>query len=335
MTATAGRMPKITKGEGDVTPKDLDSARKLIGAIRSISKDPMVYFDKVRKVDIVAALSALSWYLDQLPRDYGYNCLTAAANMAKSTKVKDLGAVAEAIRDGSKLVKYADGPLLGDESVHTSSQWRPPIKGRDAAYSGPNVSMIPSPMEGNNVRDVEDLENDRGGGCEEEEEKKDEEAESVLTPPGGQITSAQVRERSDGNGNDGSIATASNNAGSDTTDGKVSDPSSCSASSLAAPIRNAHDPHKRVKGEVAGDGVVDTGANDSGVARGGGVEGVEVLSVDEGSPAAQRGLAAGDVITAVNRRPVQSLADLNELSQTRVLFLTIRRGDRELWLQLR
>ncbi len=66
-----------------------------------------------------------------------------------------------------------------------------------------------------------------------------------------------------------------------------------------------------------------------------GVEGVEVLSVDEGSPAAQRGLAAGDIITAVNRRPVQSLADLNELSQTRVLFLTIRRGDRELWLQLR
>ncbi len=66
------------------------------------------------------------------------------------------------------------------------------------------------------------------------------------------------------------------------------------------------------------------------------VTGVEVIAVDEGSPAAQRGLAAGDVITAVNRRSVQTLADLNELAaNSRVLFLTIRRGDRELWLQLR
>ncbi|MEM6513364.1 MAG: Do family serine endopeptidase [Pseudomonadota bacterium] len=66
------------------------------------------------------------------------------------------------------------------------------------------------------------------------------------------------------------------------------------------------------------------------------VSGVEVLSVEDGSPAAQRGLSAGDVITAVNRRSVQTLADLNELAgNSRVLFLTIQRGDRELWLQLR
>ncbi|MEM8745007.1 MAG: Do family serine endopeptidase [Pseudomonadota bacterium] len=66
------------------------------------------------------------------------------------------------------------------------------------------------------------------------------------------------------------------------------------------------------------------------------VDGVEVVSVDEGSPAAQRDLRAGDVIIAVNRRSVESLADLNTLAaNARVLFLTIRRGDREIWLQLR
>lgn len=67
-----------------------------------------------------------------------------------------------------------------------------------------------------------------------------------------------------------------------------------------------------------------------------GEQGVEVTSVEPGSPAAQRGLRAGDLITAVNRVPIH---DLNELAQmarsSDVLFLLVRRGERSLMLQIR
>jgi Do/DeqQ family serine protease len=64
--------------------------------------------------------------------------------------------------------------------------------------------------------------------------------------------------------------------------------------------------------------------------------GVEVTAVEPGSPAAQRGLRAGDVITAINRRPVRSLSELNEIaSSSRILFLLVQRGDRALMLQIR
>jgi len=64
--------------------------------------------------------------------------------------------------------------------------------------------------------------------------------------------------------------------------------------------------------------------------------GVEVVAVEPGSPAAQRGLRAGDVITAVNRRPVRTLAELNEIAAgNRILFLLVQRGDRALMLQVR
>ena len=64
--------------------------------------------------------------------------------------------------------------------------------------------------------------------------------------------------------------------------------------------------------------------------------GVEVTEVDEGSPAAQRGLRAGDVITQVNRRPVQRLDQLTAIArESTILFLLVRRGDRNLMLQIR
>jgi len=66
------------------------------------------------------------------------------------------------------------------------------------------------------------------------------------------------------------------------------------------------------------------------------LNGVETTSVEPGSPAAQRGLRAGDVIVAVNRQPVRSIADLiATASENPILFLSIIRGDRPLMLQIR
>jgi len=64
--------------------------------------------------------------------------------------------------------------------------------------------------------------------------------------------------------------------------------------------------------------------------------GIEVTAVEPDSPAAQRGLRAGDVITAVNRRSVRNLQQLSDLaSANRILFLLVQRGDRSLMLQIR
>jgi len=64
--------------------------------------------------------------------------------------------------------------------------------------------------------------------------------------------------------------------------------------------------------------------------------GVEVSVVEEGSSAAQRGLRAGDVITAVNNELVRNLRDLQSIAQNnRILFLLIQRGERSLMLQIR
>ncbi len=64
--------------------------------------------------------------------------------------------------------------------------------------------------------------------------------------------------------------------------------------------------------------------------------GIEVTDVEAGSPAAQRGLRAGDVITAVNRRSVQNLDQLREIAaNSNILFLLVQRGDRALMLQIR
>jgi Do/DeqQ family serine protease len=64
--------------------------------------------------------------------------------------------------------------------------------------------------------------------------------------------------------------------------------------------------------------------------------GIEVTGVEPGSPAAQRGLRAGDVITAVNRSPVRNLEQLTEIAGANsILFLLVQRGDRTLMLQIR
>jgi Do/DeqQ family serine protease len=64
--------------------------------------------------------------------------------------------------------------------------------------------------------------------------------------------------------------------------------------------------------------------------------GVEVTDVEPQSPAAQRGLRPGDLIIAVNRVRVETVADLQEVAtRSDILFLMVRRGDRQLMLQVR
>lgn len=64
--------------------------------------------------------------------------------------------------------------------------------------------------------------------------------------------------------------------------------------------------------------------------------GIEVTEVEPGSPAAQRGLRTGDLITAVNRQPVQNLLQLRAIAEAnQILFLLVQRGDRALMLQIR
>lgn len=65
-------------------------------------------------------------------------------------------------------------------------------------------------------------------------------------------------------------------------------------------------------------------------------EGIEIIEVQDGSAAAQRGLQTGDLITHVNRARIRSLDDLREVaSRYDILFLNIRRGDRVLMFQIR
>jgi len=64
--------------------------------------------------------------------------------------------------------------------------------------------------------------------------------------------------------------------------------------------------------------------------------GVEATEVEPGSPAAQRGLRPGDVITAVNRQIVGNLRELRDVAEDNsILFLLVRRGDRQIMLQIR
>ena len=72
------------------------------------------------------------------------------------------------------------------------------------------------------------------------------------------------------------------------------------------------------------------------VSSSGSESGVEVTEVEPGSPAAQRGLLAGDVISAVNRQVVRNVQQFREMaSASRILFLLVQRDNRQLMLQIR
>jgi serine protease Do/serine protease DegQ len=78
------------------------------------------------------------------------------------------------------------------------------------------------------------------------------------------------------------------------------------------------------------------GASFASMSGAGGDTGIEVTEVQPGSPAGQRGLRAGDVITAVNRQRVDNLRQFQQIAEnSRILFLLVRRDDRTLMLQIR
>jgi serine protease DegQ len=64
--------------------------------------------------------------------------------------------------------------------------------------------------------------------------------------------------------------------------------------------------------------------------------GVLVASVEPGSPAAQRGLRANDIIVTLNRARVRTVENLSDAAEGQaLLILGIRRGERDLLLQIR
>ncbi|MGH8273313.1 MAG: DegQ family serine endoprotease [Gammaproteobacteria bacterium] len=66
------------------------------------------------------------------------------------------------------------------------------------------------------------------------------------------------------------------------------------------------------------------------------VKGVEVESVQQGGEAAERGLRPGDVIVAVNRHPVQDLAQFKKaLQQKGALLLTVQRDNNAFFVVIR
>jgi Do/DeqQ family serine protease len=65
------------------------------------------------------------------------------------------------------------------------------------------------------------------------------------------------------------------------------------------------------------------------------IEGILVLNVEKGSPAARAGIRKGDIITSANRNKIKSLADFRKaIKGSRKLLLNIRRGNAALFLYL-
>jgi S1-C subfamily serine protease len=67
------------------------------------------------------------------------------------------------------------------------------------------------------------------------------------------------------------------------------------------------------------------------------MKGAFVARIEPGSAASRSGLREGDVVTAVNRTPVASAADLVRVlrQQTGRIALNVQRGDGQMYLLIR
>ncbi len=239
-----------------VTPEDLAIAQKLV------STSPG-YLSKWTKSELVSAAIAMRLFIRELPG--GPKLLRRAMDLARSTNGGEDERMSRAVKainrqEGVDASLYRPTQATGGASA-TSTQ-------STAENSDPNwddLSQIPSNQDGGGGRGVENEgEEDETvmEGAVAEKGEKSKNSSMGLAPPG---------EKDDDNNG------SSNRGGGNTTvGGKVSDPSFSNAHSLAAPIRTTtpHGPHKRAQGGGNGDGVVDAGANDVGVARRGGIGGV-------------------------------------------------------------
>ncbi len=243
------------------TPEDLATAQKLV------STSPG-YLSKWTKSELVSAAVALRLFIRELPG--GPKLLRRAVDLARSTNGGEDERMARAV----KAISRQEGV---DASLYTPTQ-APSAPTTSTQSTGElsdpywdDLTQIPPNQQ---ARAGAGAGVGGGDGNNEEDELYAEEAsvergEKSKNPPMGLASPGEGEKDDVSNSNSDST---NRDDGSSTIDGKVSDTSSSSAFSLAAPIRTTHVPHKRAHGGNDGNRVVDVGVNDVGVA--GGVGGV-------------------------------------------------------------
>ncbi len=223
-----------------VTPEDLEMAHKLV------STSPG-YLSKWTKLELTSAAVALRFFIRELPG--GPKLLRRAADLANSAP----GGEAERMDHAAKAIKRQEGVdaslyrLQEEEDPAATSTQAPGAAG--PGPGAPDASLIAR----------------RGNGHAEVDDEGDVSYSQIPSAQGGAGGAA----RDEGTSGHRSDGTSSSN--NDTPDGKVSDHSSCSTHSHAAP------PKQLAKAGVVGGGLVDRGADGSGVAGVGGVGDVDAV----------------------------------------------------------